>query len=173
MDIEWALSLWYLLCQRPVLGAGHPEVSKTNKIPALAELPLELTSILNKTPHACHFTLEQRHWKDALSEIRAIVSKGVCSFHSEQHGQIDLRRSVPIFTPTNEAQECFRPHTGCIRLLGFCQSDRWEMISLCTFNLLFSYFKRGWTSFYMFMSYSYFLFFELCARIPWPFFYWH
>lgn len=50
------------------------------------------------------------------------------------------------------------PAQGVIRLLGFCQSDRQEMISLCTSNLHFSYYKGDWTSCHMFMSYLYFLF---------------
>lgn len=125
-------------------------------------------------PGVCHFTPEQDHLKVSFAAVRAVASKSICIRHCDRCGQIALRRTVPVSTSTSRVRECvFSCRLECYQTLDFCQSDRWEMLSVWTFNLLFFfYYKEGWTSSHIFMSCLYFLFWELCVHIPHLFFYW-
>lgn len=48
-----------------------------------------------------------------------------------------------------------------VKVLGFCQYDRWEIASNCSFNLHFSYDEKGWIFFHMSKSNLHLFFNEL------------
>ena len=89
-------------------------------------------------PGVCHFTPEQDHLKVSFAAVRAVASKSICIRHCDRCGQIALRRTVPVSTSTSRVRECvFSCRLECYQTLDFCQSDRLEMLSVWTFNLLF------------------------------------
>ena len=96
-------------------------------------------------PGVCHFTPEQDHLKVSFAAVRAVASKSICIRHCDRCGQIALRRTVPVSTSTSRVRECvFSCRLECYQTLDFCQSDRWEMLSVWTFNLLFFFItKKG------------------------------
>lgn len=77
------------------------------------------------------------------------------------YSQWECSVRVPVF-PTSLPTECNH------KLLNFCQSDGWEMVPQCCFNLHFFYHKWNWTFFCMFKVHFYNSFCELFVDIFCP-----